>query len=245
MKHTFRFLFCLAALAAFSLISQPASGAVILAGFTEFRAHSTGGTGSPTDMRYSIENTPDMMVTGFVAQVQHARWGDSGADLERLSGGSDHPNWPGGATNDGYARSGNLKPIIFTVTNNSGVNYVLESLLFDAAYAGATVDTGRFNVSYEIAGGSSGLLTPGGVQGPQYPADEIARTYGGFDLPLSSIQLNNGQTIVVTFSVTNSDYSFRLDNLGLDGSVVPEPTTAGLLFAGLTSVLLRRRRARS
>lgn len=226
MKSTFLLSVSLSSL----FLIPAASGAVILAGFTQFL---DGSAGAPY-----IDATPNVQTVGITSNVQFAI-GD------RASGGSNdatfgNSTFTAAGTDDGYARSVTAEPIIFSVTNGTGSTYLLETLLYDAVYTSGTANLGNFSISYKIGSGST-VPVASGVQGAQTAANETAVNYADFGNSLGNILLLNGETIVFTFQA-NTGHSFRLDNLALAGDIVPEASTAVFLLAGACAGIFRRRR---
>jgi len=211
-----------------SLLSlcAPASGAVLIA-FHDFDA----GT---------ADETHDTAAAGFSATVAKgaADSRDAGGSDDSLYGDSTTLTAPTVTNGDGYLRVTNKMTMTVTYTGLSPVQ--LSTLYFDATY---TTNTTGLTVGYKINGGSLVSLTPPPfaadptTSGISTGSDTQTRPYVDFSHSLSGVTLNTGDTIAFEFSSS----SMRLDNIALEGSVVPEPTTALIALLG-TPAFLRRRR---
>lgn len=211
-----------------SLLSlcAPASGAVLIA-FHDFDA----GT---------ADETHDAAAAGFSATVAKgaADSRDAGGSDDSLYGDSTTLTAPTVTNGDGYLRVTTKMTMTVTYTGLSPVQ--LSTLYFDATY---TTNTTGLTVGYKINGGSLVSLNPAPfaadatATGITTGSDTQTRPYVDFSRSLSGVTLNTGDTIAFEFSSS----SMRLDNIALEGTVVPEPTSALLSLLG-ASFLLRRRR---
>lgn len=206
--------------------SVPASAAVLI-GFYDFDA----GT---------ADETHDVNAAGFSATII------KGTADSRTAGGSDDALYgdsstltvPNVTNGDGYLRLTNK--LTMTVTYGGASTVQLSNLYFDATY---TTNTTGLTVGYKINGGTLVSLTPvpfaadATETGISTGSDTQTRPYVDFSRSLSGITLNTGDTIAFEFSSS----SMRLDNIALEGTVVPEPTSALLSLLG-SACLLRRRR---
>lgn len=211
-------LILLAALA----LASPASAAVLV-GFYDFDAGTLAS------------ETQDAAASGFTATVTKNT-------ESRTAGGSDDAFYGNSAlasaTGDGFLRvlAGSFT---LTTTYSAGATspYLLTSLFFDATQ---TTGTGDLSISYSLNGGPSVLLTPSPISlGSSTASDTETRPYGDYGADFSGVTLNPGNSLVLTFTVTNG--SARMDNIALTGDVVPEPSSAFLAALGLVPFLRRRR----
>jgi len=128
--------------------------------------------------------------------------------------------------NNGYISTYSGWSPFLELTNNSGSSVMLDRLLYDG---GASPAATSVTIGYRY--GNSGVFT-------DLVTTSLTTTYQSFSKDISSIQLNNGQTIQFLFA---GGIGGQMDNFGI--TAVPEPSAAlvagGLL--GLTA--LRRRRA--
>lgn len=210
----------------FLCLTLPASAAVLI-GFYDF----DDGTGN--------ENH-DINSTGFSATIV------KGTD-SRTAGGSDDTFYgdsttftvPGVAGGDGYLRVVSTLTMTVTYTGSSPVQ--LGALYFDATY---TTATSGLAVGYRINGGSLVPLTPNpfpadtNSTGITTGSDTATRAYNDFSRSLSGVTLNNGNTITFEFS----SGSMRLDNIALEGTVIPEPSALLVSINGAGLALFRRHR---
>lgn len=206
-------------------LCAPASGAVLIA-FHDFEASTS-------------DETHDLAAAGFSANiVKGTDSRDAGGSDDSLYGNSATLTAPTVTNGDGYLRVINKLTMTVTYTGASPVQ--LSTLYFDATY---TTNTTGLTVGYKINGGGVVLLNPAPFAADSNPAgistgsDTQTRPYNDFSQSLSGVTLNTGDTIA--FEFTSS--SMRLDNIALEGSVVPEPSSALLALVG-TAAFLRRRR---
>jgi hypothetical protein len=212
-----------------SLLSlcAPASGAILIA-FHDFDA----GT---------ADETHDTAAAGFSATVAkgEADSRNAGGSDDSLYGNSLTLTAPTVTNGDGYLRLTNKMTMTVTYTGISPVQ--LSALYFDATYTTAT--TG-LTVGYKINGGSLVSLNPApfaadsNASGITTGSDTQTRPYDDFSRALSGVTLNTGDTIAFEFSSN----SMRLDNIALEGSVIPEPSVVLSSLPAAALVLLRRRR---
>lgn len=136
----------------------------------------------------------------------------------------------------------------FSLTVDSGFQLSLSSMTFDAALNSATVNPNQVSL----------LISPTGFTSSDSLGDRTITTvtttgaYQDFNIDLSAVSgLQNlaAGTYEARFYVyggtvsANSNDPTRFDNIVLNGTVIPEPTTAVLAGAFGILGLLRRRRA--
>ena len=130
------------------------------------------------------------------------------------------------------------------VANNTGLNYTLSHLLFDA---GRTFDgTAVFTLSYSYYDAGNNQIVS---NAPLLTSQSVARTpntgrdYDDFSVAIpGAISLAAGERI--EFAWTNATSQIRLDNIALTGFLpIPEPTAA-IALAGLlgSGAFFRRRK---
>ena len=203
------------------LLVSPASAAVLI-GFHDFET-SLG------------DETEDVAASGFSALV------DKNTD-SRTGGGSDDAFYGdsalASATGDGLLR---VVLGTYTITTSYSASatssYQLASLFFDAT---TTTGSGDLSVSYSINAGASILLTASPIALPDSTAsDTVSQLYGDYGVDFAGAILNPGDSLVLTFTIT--DGTARMDNIALTGDVVPEPSAAFLAALGLAPFFRRRR----
>jgi len=206
--------------------SVPASAAVLI-GFYDFDASTA-------------DENHDVAAAGFSATVAKgaADSRDAGGSDDSLYGDSTTLTAPTVTNGDGYLRVTNKMTMTVTYTGLSPVQ--LSSLYFDATY---TTNTNGLTVGYKINGGTLISLTPAPfaadatATGITTGSDTQTRPYVDFSRSLSGVTLNTGDTIAFEFSSS----SMRMDNIALEGTVIPEPSVIFSLIPAAGLVLLRRR----
>lgn len=134
---------------------------------------------------------------------------------------------------------------LMRITNSSTLtlNYVggaspiqLGFLYFDAIRA--TTNTTGLNITYTFNGNPSTPFQafPAGAGTNQTTAG-VTYDYDDYSLDLSSVVMNPGQSLTVTFAADSA----RLDNIAITGEFVPEPSAAVLAALGIMPFFLRRR----
>jgi hypothetical protein len=142
----------------------------------------------------------------------------------------------------------NASYVTFTLTNSSGSDYSLSSLAFDIWNENARANPSFFSV---FGMSNQSAFTDGNEFGSFTVTDTTVGTSAGAANPaslnLSSLStLTNGTAIVFRLYVADdtdiNDNIYRIDNIVVNGAVIPEPSS--LLLSGLAGLvlLLRRRR---
>jgi len=233
------------------LAIQPASAAILVA-FSSF-GDDAGNGATAIGWTDSSANVKDAAVS-TATFLHRFGSGTTGGSNDTFYGTST----AGAPTGDGYARansqetstgSGVRNNNLFTVTVASGSSLTLESLSMDSVYGDASSNPGTFSISYRIDGGASVVVTAStagtSISSTSPNPTNAASNYADLDFSLGSINLAAGQTIVFNFeAVPNGSIasSFRLDNVALIGTSIPEPTSALLSGIAGTIMLLSRRR---
>lgn len=115
---------------------------------------------------------------------------------------------------------------ILELANNSGSSVALDKLLYDGA-SSPTATSVTVSYRYGTSGAFIDLVTT-----------PLTTSYQSFSQDISSLQLNNGQTIQFRFSGGSGG---QLDNFGITS--VPEPSAALIAGGLLGASAFRRRRA--
>lgn len=129
--------------------------------------------------------------------------------------------------------------VVFSLTNNSSTNYMLNSAHFDYAANGADNSPSgtRRYIGFQI-GDDATVLTP-----TEYlPTANATANYNDVDLAITTTTFNAGETVVFTISSENALF-MSIDNIAIVASpVIPEPMAISLIaFGGLTILLINRR----
>ena len=141
---------------------------------------------------------------------------------------SDYTSWANGAsagTGDILSADGNA-PVVFTVTAGVGQTVTLESLTFDRVGGSDTI------IEFQEAGATVGS----GV---------TLNSNTDFVVALAApVIIGSGQTKSFTFNLNSGalNTSINIDDITLNGTVVPEPSSTALLGLGGLALILRRRR---
>ncbi|MDQ8206313.1 PEP-CTERM sorting domain-containing protein [Coraliomargarita sp. SDUM461003] len=207
----------------------------------------TPGTLMATDDGRSTTSTSEGAGSYF------ARWNAINA-----ANGSTSAAWGNAQSNGIYLE--------FTLTPDAGTSLNLTDLHLDVAYNGTdnfrlavtSSLTGynyadRLTISTELTADASSLpnILQSNLGGIETAPDETDADWGqGEDtiIDLSSATFDNIASDVTfriyAFSLTSSTSILRLDNVHVNGTVIPEPGSYALLVGilGLTSVMIRRRR---
>lgn len=183
-----------------------------------------------------LSNAPNSVHDGYgfgdnggaaVVFVHRANYFD-GSAVPPKENASDYTSWGNGGTDgtgDNLSANGNA-PVVFTVSADAGQTITLESLTFDLHSGADTI------VQFQAAGaavGSSVTLT----------------SNGDFVVALNDpVVIASGQSKSFTFNLNSGSLnsSIMLDDITLNGTVVPEPSSTALLGLGGLALILRRRR---
>ncbi|MDF7824896.1 PEP-CTERM sorting domain-containing protein [Pontiellaceae bacterium B12227] len=157
----------------------------------------------------------------------------------------------GASTNDtvGYKINGNGSRIAVKITNNSGDDLELSSLLFDYLSIWATgPQTVLLKYDYGALEETEGTLLAT-IAAPGFSGGSAALDYPDYAVDLQSAltdyTLADGQS--ATFGIEGVDASDGgvngiVDNIAFTGTVIPEPATLGLLCSFSAGILFVRRR---
>ncbi|MBX3740360.1 MAG: hypothetical protein KF712_05175 [Akkermansiaceae bacterium] len=211
-------------------MAAPAQAAILIA-YTSFPDEETATTASTETI------TAQVAAAGFSGRVVQP-----GFDFRTSGGSNDGTYGPSLSTGEsggnGYIRVNAGSILTITVTNSSGAAVQLGTLLFDTTYTGTA---GTIELAYRFDGTGaytvleSGLVSDTAVTGSGAAA---AANYRDQSVDVSSLSLNNGQSITFQFSPVGSGSSFRVDNVALLD--IPEPSLALLAAAGIIPLLRRR-----
>jgi len=254
------------------VLPQLASASLLLAGWHDFDAS--------TAPEYLDQNTTGFSGTVTKGGVPSYNYiGSKDGDYGGVDPDGDSNTVPGAAEDGSLVLQPNLvtggvKYLVFSITNRTGDNYVLQALEFDAANTTATATTGK--VQYRIDGGSYQDLATKyqrnvngyTITGPNYsptikaasgtgsPFVDVATTdrinsadFIDFDF-LLGFHLNNNSTVDFKFTlVGTTGAEQRIDNVLATGLViVPESGSLlalGCLVGSGAFLRARRRGARS
>lgn len=238
------------ALLASSLTTGSADAAVLLAGWDDWAATS------------ATAYLPDQTQAGFTATITQ---GNNRTDRVNASFGSTDDTFgtaPGASTANTPAllvrNQNNEGQLTITLTNNTGVAYLIESIHFD--FAARQQDAGStgynaFTLTYVSGGlGAAGTQIDSQSSLPYviFGTTNSSSDYPDYDYALapalSDITLGSGEsaTFTLVFSGGNTgnvNVSSVVDNVAVFGSVVPEPATLSLIGLGAWVALGRRRGA--
>ena len=248
MKSHLRSL-TLLALALSSCLTPIYGQSVLLAGFDGNNTYDPGGTYQSEGDKYIRDPHQSTSATtaGFTAELymfnnvaKEMQWGGAGQTSTGAWGsGAQGPFTPAPSNANGT----NIYTVTigstleFRVTNGGTDAITLENIFFAALPGGSGV--AEMTVSYAsgdltASGGGSGVVTL------------TTTSNKGYDFDLTTILSDNvlgaNESAVFTlFNAAGSD-RFRVDDVGMSGSIVPEPSSTALLGLGGLALLLRRRR---
>jgi len=206
-----------------ALVSGGSASGALLIGFHNFTVGDTGKQMGGSGTNYLASG-----FSGFYDPTTGIRKTVTGGSADQTYGNiTVDVSTPG--VDNGYVETFAGWFPILELANNSGSTVALDKLLYDATSSGAT----PLSISYRYgtAGGFTDLVTT-----------PLTNTYQSFSHDISSLELNDGQTIQFRFS---GDAGGQLDNFGITSVpvTVPEPSTV-LIAGGLLGLgALRRRRA--
>lgn len=143
-------------------------------------------------------------------------------------------------------RTNSFPQISFTVTIPTGVTVNLDSISFDHVAnrtGGATNYTWALATSAGTPSVTSRQTTHDGGVDFQTLSNESLTLNGLTGLTGTSVTFS--WTMSSSFATSYTNTSHGLDNIVIQGSVVPEPTSSGLLAGTFASMLLVRRRTKS
>ncbi|MGB1259300.1 MAG: PEP-CTERM sorting domain-containing protein [Akkermansiaceae bacterium] len=210
------------------------------------------------DTTYAADDT----TTGFSATASIPTTGRANSSF-----GSTDGNYGDGPTGANTSLTGLLvrgsngdNVVTITLNNATGSSYTIDSIHFDygrriqSPNAFSLVYTsGGLGIDGTTIGSDSGLITNVGFEpaGPGSGDQSVGQgdTYYEYDFTLASTltdtTLDTGESAVftLTFSGQTADIaSGVLDNLAIQGTAVPEPSSAALLGLGGLALCLRRRK---
>lgn len=235
-------------------LSTSASHAVILAAWDDWADTGSDGT-------YDADST----FTGFSAQLDaaanriNANWSSTDGTYGNV------PGAPTAANGSFLTRqSGSALDLTFTITNNSGSDYNLESFNFD--FAPREDGSGSNGPNAFVLTYASGGLEVDGTQiasetdlpvfltGPYQEDPNSDGNYPDYSYSLSptlsSIVLANGESATFTLNFSGQsggnaiNVSSMVDNVAFTGAVVPEPAAYAALFGLAAGLIALRRRLR-
>ncbi|CAA6677561.1 MULTISPECIES: hypothetical protein [unclassified Lentimonas] len=233
------------AILAASLTSQ----AAIIVGY-DFTAGST--TASSIDANVTSSINLNAGATGFAV---NATVGDSTGTTEGIPFSSDAGNFR--ATN-GLIKAGSRDLAIgagdyysFTIAPNSGFELDLDKIIFSASRA---ADNTRSAESWALMSSITGFTTADAsidagaittVAGGVTPYEQISVDVSGNSAFQNITTSTEFRVYVWGGASSSSSSAINYDNIGVTGTVIPEPGTYALLAGclALTSVMIRRRRA--
>ncbi len=198
----------------------------------------TGGTVGTLTPATSLDPTtaPPTNVTATAISVAS---GLSGSTFQDNSGNIDLNMLPGGSSSTTEAGAVASQYIEFTLdTPSASFGLDLDTLTLDLLRGGSTGDRNLFlRTSLD---GYTANISPGVVTAP---ASSTLTTFTFADTPLYNSVQGSVTFRLYTYNSAGINRSVRVDNIVVDGAVIPEPTTFAMLLGGLGIVsLLRRRR---
>jgi hypothetical protein len=210
-------------------LALPSQAAILIA-YTTFPDEDTETTGTQTI-------TPQVAIPGFTGRIVQSVFDSRGG-----GGSTDGTYGPSLSTGEsggnGYIRANGTSILTITVTNSTGTAVQLGTLLFDTTYTNieGTINLAyRFDNTGDYIALESGLISDTAATGNTGSA---SADYRDQSVDVSSLSLNNGQSLTFRFLPEGSGSSFRVDNVALLD--IPEPSLALLAAAGLIPLLRRR-----
>ena len=144
-----------------------------------------------------------------------------------------------------FRTSGNGKYIDFSITNNGANSIVLDNILFHTKRQWGPIGSMSMHVSHFS---NVSDLVDSVNQRELYTLTPTDASANGYSVSLSSLDdttLTTGETAVFRIfgSTTGSMGEFRVDNIAISGSVVPEPSTYALILGLLvcSQIIFRRK----
>jgi hypothetical protein len=243
MKTKSTLLLALPIAAALGLLAPAASAQSLMLGY-----HNFDGTLNA--------ETPDFIIGGMTATLTKSSLG-SGA-----TGGSSDGFYGDSSivvpTNNGFVRVGEQTGAVsISVSNNTGYDYIINTLLFDARVIVLNAAGQEFQASYQIDGSP---VTPTNfvqntiVAGPGADSTPESQDYTDFRSPPinNSSLLFPSQSVLTIFFQTIGANTVGLDNIAIlatqgdrDLTIIPEPGSMLALGCILTSGLALRSRRRA
>ncbi|MFK7852197.1 MAG: PEP-CTERM sorting domain-containing protein [Akkermansiaceae bacterium] len=250
------------ALTTSALFSLPASAVTLFAGWDAFTAaqeqtsaptildSDTSATMSGTDGSTTSGNSWSDWNNGGQGASDDGTFGNLSSTVAMASTAVGSGSSGGNAVNLSLSRQHKAGSLIFTLTNNSGADRLLDGFYFDgAAHNTQAARRWTLSVSGAISGtpaANTGLFQIGDM-------DTVANDWGVDLNTLGDNVWEAGTDAVFTLDFTGGDspngtgggHETLIDNIGITGTtiaVIPEPSAVLLSALGLTSMLLRRKR---
>lgn len=136
--------------------------------------------------------------------------------------------------------------VTISITNGTGFSYNLESIHFDIGVRSSSGDS--YTLEYTSGGLGPAITSLGSATGITNIGDQGNADDFDIDLTsssLSDITLGTGESAVFTLTIdsyVSVSASSTLDNVAIQGSAIPEPSSAALLGLGGLALILRRRK---
>ncbi|PXA03434.1 hypothetical protein DDZ13_12125 [Coraliomargarita sinensis] len=192
---------------------------------------------------------PDTLLSGFSVSGSH---NGAGGRNTTSSDGTFGTAFSGASTTETFSLGLNsTDAMAWTFTNNSGTDYVFDSVHFDYERRDGSNDGIRLEITK--GGTTTAVASFTNIAYNGYTS-EASYDMGDFDITdLSAapdVTIANGESVTFGFIVfdsgvnTSKNNTNPFDNLMITGSVVPEPSSFALIAGcfGLTCVMLRRRK---
>lgn len=236
-----------------ALVASPitSSATVLIAGWDTF-----GGSSN-----WTASQLVATAAATAVSSTEHNNWGDWNNSNQGASGDGTFGNLsPTVATastafTGGSGSGQNLSlnrsngTIVFTLTNNSGSDGTIEGFYFDSIWrTGPAANTWELTVGGAISGTTGGSAPVN--QASNMNSATSAQRDKAVDLTgLTDNVWEAGSDAIFTLSFTGAGNSgsgggneLVVDNIGITGTIVPEPSAAVLFGLGGLAFVLRRRK---
>lgn len=223
---------CGAAIVAIGVWGVAPADAAIIAMF-DFEAGGGGNTFDDSDIGlFSVDTELNTDVTRLDSATV-----DGGGANNIFNGahpGSDSgppvSNW-----GEGHLSEANANFVSFTVTPQAGYSVTYESL---SAFHGSYDGSGSFKITYAIGAGAD-VVALAATAHTAAQGDDLTQATADFtDFTTSDVVTWK----IHIFEAGGNTYGHRLDDITINGTVIPEPATLALAAVGLLGATLRRKR---